>query len=121
MESYNTKTTTNDKVFIIIGFAVIGIIFVLYSNVDGFSITTDSIQAVERLATIFYVILLMSFGAIVYGIYRYHHRKAAENNNKILTIIAKTTMNSKSKKIFVVTFIAYGVFFLQLKLVLIEV
>ena len=111
MESYNTKTTTNDRVFIIIGFVVIGIIFVLYSNVDGFSITTDSIQAVERLATIFYVILLMSFGAIVYGIYRYHHRKAAENNNKILTIIAKTTMNSKSKKIFVATFMAYSMFF----------
>ena len=111
MESYNTKTTTNDRVFIIIGFVVIGIIFVLYSNVDGFSITTDSIHAVERLAIVFYVILLMSFGAIVYGIYRYHHRKAVENNSKILTIIAKTTMNSKSKKIFVVTFMMYGVFF----------
>jgi len=109
MEKHKTKT--NDRAFIIIGFVVIGIIFVLYSNTDDFSITTDSVQAIERLAIGFYVILLMSFGAIGYGIYRYHQRKAFENTNGILTIIAKTTMNSKSRKIFVVTFIAYGMFF----------
>ena len=111
MESYKAKTKTNDRAFIIIGFIVIGIIFVLYSNIDDFSITTDSVQAIERLAVGFYIILLMSFGAIGYGIYRYHHRKATENTNRILTIIAKTTMNSKSRKIFIVTFMAYGIFF----------
>ena len=105
------KTKTNDKAFIIIGFVVIGIIFVLYSNIDDFSISADSMQAIERLAIGFYVVLLMSFGTIGYGIYRYHQRKAIENTNGILTIIAKTTMNSKSRKIFVVTFIAYGMFF----------
>ena len=41
----------------------------------------------------------------------FKYAKSAENNNKILTIIAKTTLNSKSKKIFVATFIAYGIFF----------
>ena len=111
MEKYKPKTKTNDRAFIIIGFVVIGIIFVLYSNIDDFSITTDSIQAIERLAIGFYVILLMSFGTIGYGVYRYHQRKAIENTNGILAIIAKTTMNSKSRKIFVATFIAYGMFF----------
>ena len=111
MEKHKPKTKTNDRAFIIIGFVVIGIIFVLYSNTDDFSITTDSVQAIERLAIGFYAILLMSFGTIGYGIYRYHQRKAIENTNGILTIIAKTTMNSKSRKIFVVTFIAYGMFF----------
>jgi len=105
------KTNTNNRAFIIIGFVVIGIIFVLYSNIDDFSITTNSVQAIERLAIGFYAVLLMSFGTIGYGIYRYHQRKAIENTNGILTIIAKTTMNSKSRKIFVVTFIAYGIFF----------
>jgi len=105
------KTKTNDKAFIIIGFVVIGLIFVLYSNIDDFSISADSMQAIERLAIGFYVVLLMSFGTIGYGIYRYHQRKAIENTNGILTIIAKTTMNSKSRKIFVATFIAYGMFF----------
>jgi len=111
MEKYKPKTKTNDRAFIIIGFIVIGVIFVLYSNTDDFSITTDSVQAIERLAIGFYAILLMSFGTIGYGIYRYHQRKAIENTNGILTIIAKTTMNSKSRKIFVASFIAYGMFF----------
>ena len=111
MESYESKIKTNDSVLIIIGFAVIGIIFTLYSNIDDFSITDDSIQAIERLAIGFYIILLLSFGAIGYGIYRYHHRKSAENTNDVLTIIAKTTLNSKSKKIFVVTFMVYSMFF----------
>ena len=70
MENYESKIKTNDRMFIIIGFIVIGIIFVLYSNINDFSITVDSIQAVERLAIGFYIILLMSFGAIGYGIYR---------------------------------------------------
>ena len=111
MESYESKIKTNDRAFIIIGFTVIGIIFVLYSNIDDFSITTDSIQSIERLAVGFYVVLLMSFGAIGYGIYRYHHRKSVENTNSILTIIAKVTLNSKSRKIFVATFMIYGIFF----------
>jgi hypothetical protein len=111
MESYESKIKTNDRAFIIIGFTVIGIIFALYSNIDDFSITTDSIQSIERLAVGFYIVLLMSFGAIGYGIYRYHHRKSVENTNSILTIIAKVTLNSKSRKIFVATFMIYGIFF----------
>ena len=111
MEKYNTKTKTDDRAFIIIGFAVIGTIFIIYSSISDFSITADSLQSMERLAIGFYIILFMSFGAIGYGIYRYHQRKAIENTNGILTIIAKTTMNSKSRKIFVATFIAYGIFF----------
>jgi len=111
MESYKAKTKTNDREFIIIGFAVIGIIFVIYSNIGDLSISTDLIQAIERIATGFYIVLFMSFGTIGYGIYRYHQRKAKENTHGVLTVIAKTTMNSKSRKIFLVTFIAYGMFF----------
>ena len=111
METTNPKIKTNDRVFVIIGFVVIGIIFTLYSNVNDFSITPESTQAIERLAIGFYIVLLLSFGAIAYGIYRYHYRKSTENNNDILTIIAKITLNSKSRKIFTITFIAYGVFF----------
>ena len=111
MEKYKAKIKTNDRAFIIIGFAVIGTIFLLYSRMNDFSITADSLQSIERLATGFYVILLLSFGAIGYGVYRYHQRKATENDHGMLSIIAKTTMDAKSKKIFVVTFITYGMFF----------
>ena len=106
-----TKTQSNDKAFMIIGFAVIGTIFILYSNINDFSITTDSIQSIERLAIGFYLILLMSLGAIGYGIYRYHQRKIIENDNGVLSIIANTITDAKSRKIFIVTFIAYGMFF----------
>ena len=111
MEKYNTKTKTNDRAFIIIGFAVIVTIFLLYSRMNDFSITADSLQSIERLATGFYVILLLSFGAIGYGVYRYHQRKVIENDHGVLSIIAKTTMDVKSRKIFIVTFIVYGMFF----------
>ena len=111
MEKYKLKTKINDIAFIIIGFVVMGIIFLLYSNIGDFSITVDSVQAIERLAIGFYAILFMSFGTIGYGIYRYHQRKIIENNHGVLSIIAKTTMDAKSKKIFAATFIAYGIFF----------
>jgi len=106
-----TESKTNDKMLIIIGFVIIGIIFILYSRITDFSITEDSMQSIERVAIGFYLILLMSFGAIGYGIYRYHQRKIIENEQTILTTIAKLTIDSKSRKIFVVTSLAYGIFF----------
>ena len=105
------RSKTSDRAFIIIGFIVIGIIFLLYSRISDFSITTDSIQSIERLAIGFYLTLFMSFGIIGYGIYRYHQRKVVEKSHGLVSIIAKTTADSKSKKIFVVTFIVYSIFF----------
>ena len=90
-----TERKTNGKMLIIIGFVIIGIIFILYSRITNFSITEDSIQSIERVAIGFYLILLMSFGAIGYGIYRYHQRKITENKHDVLTIIAKLTRDSK--------------------------
>jgi len=106
-----TERKTNGKMLIIIGFVIIGIIFILYSRITDFSITEDSIQSIERVAIGFYLILLMSFGAIGFGIYRYHQRKITENKQNVLTTIAKLTRDSKSRKIFVVTSLAYGMFF----------
>ena len=106
-----TESKTNGKMLIIIGFVIIGIIFILYSRITDFSITEDSIQSIERVAIGFYLILLMSFGAIGFGIYRYHQRKITENEQNVLTTIAKLTRDSKSRKIFVATSLAYGMFF----------
>jgi len=106
-----SERKTNDRMLISIGFVIIGIIFILYSRISDFSITEDSMRSIERLAIGFYLILLMSFGAIGYGIYRYHQRKITEDDHNILTIIAKLTWDSKSRKIFVITSLAYGIFF----------
>ena len=81
-----TKSKTNDKMLIIIGFVIIGIIFILYSRITDISITEDSMQSIERVAVGFYLILLMSFGAIGYGIYRYHHRKVREKSLSLIHI-----------------------------------
>jgi len=83
------RSKMNDKAFIIIGFVVIGIIFLLYSRISDFSITTDSIQSIERLATGFYIILFMSFGIIGYGIYRYHQRKVVGNSHDYYQLLLK--------------------------------
>ena len=111
MEKHNVQKNHKDRLFVLLGFTVIGILFLLYSRMHDFSITPDSLQSVERLAISFYVLLLLSFIAIAYGLYRYHQRKMMEGLSSILSVIASTTWNNKSKKIFVATFISYGMFF----------
>ena len=74
-------------------------------------ITPDSIDSIQRIAYGFYIILLTAFGAITYGIYLYHREKVEKKGNDIATIIAICTWNTRSRKIFVLTFIVYGVFF----------
>ena len=111
MENHKVQKNHNDRLFILLGLATIGILFLLYSRKHDFSITPDSLQSIERLAISFYVLLLLSFIAISYGLYHYHQRKMVENPTNILSVIANTTWNSKSKKIFVATFISYGIFF----------
>ena len=111
MEKHKVQKNHNDRLFILLGFTIIGILFLLYSRMHDFSITPDSLQSVERLAISFYVLLLLSFIAIAYGLYRYHQRKMMENLSNILSVIASTTWNNKSKKIFVAVFISYGMFF----------
>ena len=111
MKRQTSTKKHNDKSLIILGFASIGILFLVYSGMQDFSVTPDSIQAVDRLAIAFYVIMIMSFGAIAYGLYRYHHRKVLDDGNDLLGIIASITLNNKAKKIFAITFIIYWSFF----------
>ena len=111
MKKHEKEKNHNDRLFILLGFVTIGILFLIYSGMQDFSITPDSLQSADRLAISFYALLLMSFVAIAYGLYRYHQRKMMESLNNILSIIASTTWNNKSKKIFVTAFISYGIFF----------
>ena len=98
MEKHKVEKNHKDRLFILLGFTAIGILFLLYSRMQDFSITPDSLQSVERLAISFYVLLLLSFIAIAYGLYRYHQRKMMESLSSILSVIASTTWNNKSKK-----------------------
>ena len=71
-----------------------------------------AIAVLERLAIVFYIILLMSFVAIGFRLYKYHNQKVFENKEGMLSIIATVTLNKKSRRIFILTFIGYGIFFL---------
>ncbi len=79
MEKQRLRKNHKDRLFILIGFVSILILFLLYSGMRDFSITSDSMQSIERLSIGFYGLLFLSFGAIGYGLYRYHQRKVVEN------------------------------------------
>jgi len=106
------KDPSSGKKLIVLGFAVMAFIFVIYSRYQNPEVfTPDAIDTIQRIAYGFYIILLAAFGAIAYGLYMYHKEKVRKNGTDILSIIAITTWNSKSRKIFLVTFITYGIFF----------
>jgi len=100
------------RLLIILGFVVIGVLFVWYSRYqDSDFLTPGTLDIIQRIAYGFYIILIACFGAIFYGIHLYHKEKVARGENDLVSIIAQVTWNSKARKVFVVTFIGYGVFF----------
>ncbi len=108
----NENPNRQGKSFIILGLVSIAILFLIYGRYqDPELITPDAIDSYLRLANGFYVILLLSFGAIAFGLYRFHKQKAESNAKGLLYIIALATWNSKSRKIFVAVFVMYGMFF----------
>jgi len=111
MEKQATVRTNKGKTLIISGLIAILILFLIYARSSSLVITPDAIAVLERLAVIFYIILIMSFVAIGFGLYKYHNQKVFENKEGILSIIATATLNKKSRRIFILTFIGYGIFF----------
>ena len=107
MEKKAEVRTQKGKSLIILGFVVIAILFLIYARTASLGLTPEAVLVIERLAVIFYVILIMAFGIITFGLYRYHKQKALENNGGVLSIIAATTFNKKSRRIFLLTFIGY--------------
>ncbi|AFS82655.1 hypothetical protein NSED_04245 [Candidatus Nitrosopumilus sediminis] len=106
------KSTGKGKKLIVFGFVSILILFLIYGRYqDPELLTPSAIDSIQRIAFGFYVILVISFGAIAFGMYRYHKEKVEIGGKDLSTIIALTTWNSKSRKVLVITFIGYGVFF----------
>lgn len=104
-------TGRDGRLLITLGFASIGILFLIYARLGGAAVTPDAVSAIERLGVAFYVMLLVALGAIAYGMYQYHKQKILKNEDSLLRVIAQITWNSKSRKIFLATFVLYGVFF----------
>jgi len=107
-----SKSKNTGKKLIVFGFVIITILFLLYHRYqDPELITPDALNSIQRIAYGFYITLVAAFGAIAFGMYRYHKEKVENKGNDLTTIIALVTWNSKSRKIFVAIFIGYGVFF----------
>ncbi|NIM25847.1 MAG: hypothetical protein GTN97_01780 [Nitrosopumilaceae archaeon] len=112
MEKETLKQGKSGRKLIILGFVSIAILFLLYSRYQNPElITPDAFDSIQRIAYGFYVILLACLGAITYGLYIFHREKVERKEKDLFTIIAITTWNSKSRKIFLATFIGYGIFF----------
>jgi hypothetical protein len=99
------------KSMIILGFVTIAILFLIYARTSGLELTPEALLVIERVAWIFYIILVLAIGWIAIGLYRYHKQKVLQNDGGMLSRIATITFNKKSQKIFLLTFIGYGVFF----------
>ena len=112
MENDAVKRIKSGKKLMILGFVSIAFLFLLYSRYqDPEIITPEAFDSIQRIAFLFYIVLLACFGAITYGLYLFHREKVELREKDLFTIIALTTWNSKSRKIFIVTFILYGIFF----------
>ncbi len=111
-KSQASAAVSKGKKLIILGFVAIAIIFLIYGRYqDPGLMTPSALETIQRIAIGFYITLIASFGAIALGMYRYHKGKAGSNGTDLFAIIAIATWNSKSRKIFVATFIGYGIFF----------
>jgi len=112
MGKQSGKSSNTGKRLIVFGFIIIGILFLLYHRYqDPELLTPSALESIQRIAFGFYITLVAAFGAIALGMYRYHKEKVESKGSDLSTIIALATWNSKSRKIFVATFIGYGVFF----------
>ena len=112
MEKQTEAGKGKGKKLIVLGFVTIAALFLLYSRYQNPELLTPgAFEHIQRIAYGFYIIMIASFGAIAFGMYRYHKEKVALKAKDLSTIIALTTWNPKSRKIFVATFIGYGIFF----------
>jgi hypothetical protein len=112
MEEESRKNTNNGKKLIVLGFVTIGILFLMFNRYqDPELLTPSAIDSIQRISYGFYIVLVASFGAIAFGIYRYQKEKVKSNGKDLATVIAIVTNSLKSRKVFLVTFIVYGVFF----------
>jgi len=111
MENQSKFKFLKGKSLTILGFTTIAVLFLIYARITSLELTPEALLVIERVALIFYVVLFLAIVAIAIGLYRYHKEKVLQKDGGLLSIIATITYNKKSRKIFLLTFIGYGVFF----------
>ena len=111
LEKQAASVQRSHKMLIIIGFVAMLASFLAYWNNHSLIITPGAMPALQRLAIVTYVIMLLSFGSIGWGLHRFYKTKIRDADNSTSSIISSVINNRKSKQIFVITAVGYGLFF----------
>ena len=98
-------------VLILVGFLAIAVSFLAYAKNNSLIITPGAMPALQRLAITTYVVLFASFFAIGWGLYKTYRTKIMSSDSSLISIISKAINNNRSKKIFIISAIGYGIFF----------
>jgi len=99
------------RALILVGFLAIVVSFLAYAKNDNLIITPSAMPALQRLAVATYLVLFASFGSIGWGLYKMYKAKIAHADSTISSIIANAIHNKRSKQIFIISAIGYGIFF----------
>ena len=111
MKTKTASGSKNEKKLIILGFISIIVLFIIYARFENPGITPDAISSIERLSVAFYILLVIAFGTIGLGLRRYQRKSAATGNQTAISMICNSTISKNSMKVFIITFIIYGLFF----------
>ena len=111
MKTKTASGSKNEKKLIILGFISIIVLFIIYARFENPGITPDAISSIERLSVAFYILLVIAFGTIGLGLKRYQRKSAATGNQTAISMICNSTISKNSMKIFIITFVIYGLFF----------
>src|SRR6185312_14685745 len=93
---------------ILVGFLAIAVSFFAYAKNNNLIITPAAMPALQNLAVATYLVLLASFAAIGWGLYKMYKTKITSVDSTISSIIANAIHNKRSKQIFVISAIGYG-------------
>ena len=111
MKTKTASGSKNEKKLIILGFISIIVLFIIYARFENPGITPDAISSIERLSVAFYILLVIAFGTIGLGLKRYQRKSAATGNQTAISMICNSTISKNSMKVFIITFVIYGLFF----------
>jgi len=99
------------RALILVGFLAIAVSFLAYTKNNNLIITPAAMPALQNLAVATYLVLFASFAAIGWGLYKMYKTKITSADSTISSIIANAIHNKRSKQIFLISAIGYGLFF----------
>lgn len=98
------------RMLVIAGVILIAVLFVWYDRYqDPESLTPQAISTIHWLAQMFYVLLVSCFGMISWGMYLFY--RGNTSGSGLISIMSATAHNTRSRTVFVLVAVIYGVFF----------